>query len=65
MTPNDVGDPDTGANDLQNFPFIDIVASGSTRVIGRSLAHLIELFALSSLTILRQMLQDMVKDRFI
>ncbi|MBA2333780.1 MAG: carboxypeptidase regulatory-like domain-containing protein, partial [Blastocatellia bacterium] len=35
VTSNDVGDVDTGANDLQNFPFIDIVASGSTRVIGR------------------------------
>jgi hypothetical protein len=35
VTPNDVGDPDTGANDLQNFPFIDSVTSGSTRVTGR------------------------------
>jgi hypothetical protein len=35
VTPNDVGDPDTGANDLQNFPFIDTVTSGSTRVTGR------------------------------
>jgi hypothetical protein len=35
VTPNDVGDPDTGANDLQNFAFIDTVTSGSTRVTGR------------------------------
>lgn len=34
ITPNDLDDPDTGANNLQNFPVISTATTGSTRVIG-------------------------------
>src|SRR5213079_2245916 len=36
VTPNDAGDGDSGANDLQNFPAIDSVESvaGGTRIRG-------------------------------
>jgi hypothetical protein len=36
VTPNDTGDPDTGPNDLQNFPLLTsaAVVSGATRVSG-------------------------------
>ncbi|MGH6961449.1 MAG: choice-of-anchor Q domain-containing protein, partial [Dongiaceae bacterium] len=37
VTPNDTGDPDTGANNLQNFPVVirAIPGSGSTTIEGR------------------------------
>jgi len=34
VTPNDAGDGDTGANNLQNFPVISLATSGSTAVQG-------------------------------
>jgi len=34
VTPNDAGDGDTGANNLQNFPVITSAQPGSTRVVG-------------------------------
>ena len=34
VTANDLGDPDTGANNLQNYPVITGALTGSTRVIG-------------------------------
>jgi CSLREA domain-containing protein len=34
VTPNDTGDEDTGANELQNFPVLDAALSGSTSVLG-------------------------------
>lgn len=34
VTPNDAGDADSGANNLQNFPLITGALPGSTRVIG-------------------------------
>ncbi len=47
VTPNDVGDLDTGSNDLQNYPEIEIVAGGqTTRVIGRFNSTNTELFRL-------------------
>ena len=35
VTPNDIDDPDTGANNLQNYPILTSALFGSTRVIGR------------------------------
>lgn len=34
VDPNDTGDPDTGANNVQNYPLIDAALMGSTRVVG-------------------------------
>ena len=38
VTPNDAGDGDSGANNLQNFPVLALAASGSTAVEGISSA---------------------------
>lgn len=37
VTPNDIGDPDTGANNLQNFPVIQSATTNATTVIGATL----------------------------
>ncbi len=34
VNPNDVGDADTGSNNLQNFPVITLVESGAVRIVG-------------------------------
>jgi hypothetical protein len=47
VTPNDVGDLDTGSNDLQNYPEIEVVAGGPlTRILGRFMSTAAALFRL-------------------
>ncbi len=47
VTPNDVGDVDTGSNDLQNYPEIEVVAGGQlTRILGRFMSTNAALFRL-------------------